>query len=80
MVIAPDRHGTGTNALLVSARESFDFYFGEGSCTKHLALAGERGWPVALCRRQELEFDLDTPEDLVRWTEARSVANVVQRA
>src|SRR6185295_652448 len=70
MAIAPDRHGTGTNALLVSARESFDFCFGEGSCAKHLALAAERGWRTAIVRRRELEFDLDTPEDLDRWSDA----------
>lgn len=69
LVIAPDRHGTGTNALLASAREPVDFRFGTGSCAAHVALAGERGWQAALCRRPELEFDLDTPEDLARWRE-----------
>ena len=72
LVIAPDRHGNGTNALLASARESIDYRFGEGSCAAHVALAAERGWQVALCRRPELEFDLDTPEDLKRWTETRA--------
>ena len=69
LVIAPDRHGTGTNAVLLDARETFDFHFGEGSCAKHAALAAERGWQTVLCRRPELEFDLDTPEDLARWRE-----------
>src|SRR5262245_34395638 len=44
MVIAPDRHGTGTNALLLYAGQALDFRFGEGSCASHLALAAERGW------------------------------------
>ena len=69
LVIAPDRHGNGTNALLSSARERVDYRFGEGSCAAHVALAHERGWKVALVRRPELEFDLDTPDDLARWTE-----------
>jgi 2-phospho-L-lactate guanylyltransferase len=67
MVIAPDRSGAGTNAILVSAQPPFEFRFGERSCARHLALAAERGWQASLCRRAELEFDLDTPEDLVAW-------------
>ena len=74
MVIAPDRHETGTNALLVSAREAFDFHFGEGSCAKHAALAAERGWRAVRFRRPEIEFDLDTPADLARWTETPTEA------
>ena len=74
LVIAPDRHGAGTNALLVNAREPFDFQFGEASCARHLALAAAHGWPAVLCRRPELEFDLDTPEDLARWTETETIA------
>jgi 2-phospho-L-lactate guanylyltransferase len=70
MVIAADRAGTGTNVLLVAADEPFEFRFGEASLTRHLALAAERGWQAVLCRRAELEFDLDTPEDLARWTGA----------
>jgi 2-phospho-L-lactate guanylyltransferase len=73
MVIAPDRHGTGTNALLASVEESSEFRFGERSCAAHLALAAERGWRAALCRRPELEFDLDTAEDLARWTESAQI-------
>src|SRR5262245_3109913 len=53
VVIAPDRHGTGTNALLVSARAPFDFQFGEASCAKHRAAAAGRGWPAELCLRPE---------------------------
>ena len=74
MVLAPDRHGAGTNALLLCVAESFEFRFGEGSCAAHLALAARRGWRAALCRRTELEFDLDTPEDLLRWMETRAEA------
>jgi 2-phospho-L-lactate guanylyltransferase len=74
LVIAPDRGGTGTNALLLDAREPFDFRFGEGSCAKHAALGAERGWRTVLVRRPELEFDLDTPEDLARWMETTAEA------
>ena len=69
MVIAPDRAGTGTNALLVGAQQPFEFRFGEGSYARHLSLAAERGWSAAICSRPELAFDLDTPEDFAAWTE-----------
>jgi len=74
LLIAPDRQGTGTNALQVSALETFEFRFGEQSFARHMALAVESGWSATVCRRSELEFDLDTPEDFERWTEARREA------
>jgi len=37
---------------------------------RHLALAEERGMPVAVVRRQELAFDLDRPGDILRLLEA----------
>jgi 2-phospho-L-lactate guanylyltransferase len=67
MVIASDRSGTGTNALLVSAQEPFEFRFGERSFERHLLLAEERGWRAAICSRPELAFDLDTPDDFATW-------------
>ena len=69
MVIAPDKTGTGTNALLVRAQRPFEFRYGEQSFAQHLLLAAERGWTAAICARAELEFDLDTPEDLAAWSE-----------
>jgi 2-phospho-L-lactate guanylyltransferase len=67
VVIAPDKSRRGTNALLVNARCRFDFHYGEGSYPHHLLLAAEHGYTVAICTRPELEFDLDTPEDLAVW-------------
>jgi 2-phospho-L-lactate guanylyltransferase len=68
MVIAPDKAGTGTNALLVSAQKPFEFRYGEQSYTRHLLLSAERGWIAAICARPQLAFDLDTPEDLAAWS------------
>lgn len=65
-VIAPDRHGTGTNAILTDT-QTREFAFGAGSCARHAALARARGMQVALCHRAELAFDLDTPEDYDAW-------------
>lgn len=69
MVIAPDKAGTGTNALLMSAQRPFEFRYGEQSFARHLLLSAERGWTAAICARPELAFDLDTPEDLAAWQE-----------
>jgi 2-phospho-L-lactate guanylyltransferase len=65
MVIAPDRRGTGTNALLVS--HCCEFRFGERSYARHLLLAAERGWTAVVVSRPELAFDLDTPADFAAW-------------
>ncbi len=66
MVIAADRHGSGTNALLVDATVR-DFAFGKGSYAQHAALAAARGGHVLPCPHAGLAFDLDTPEDFALW-------------
>lgn len=65
-VIAPDRHGTGTNALLVPAVVR-RFAFGEGSFARHMAMTTDHGLCVRTCRRSALAFDLDTAQDLAAW-------------
>jgi len=65
-VIAPDRHGTGTNGLLVNAVERI-FAFGANSVKRHTADFAARGEQVCLYHRPELAFDLDTAEDLAHW-------------
>jgi 2-phospho-L-lactate guanylyltransferase len=64
VVIVADRHGRGTNALLVAPPDAIEFAFGGDSRQAHLAAARaagarvvELGGPLAL--------DLDTPEDLL---------------
>jgi len=65
-VIAPDRHGTGTNGLLVDAAER-TFAFGASSVIRHSENFAARGEQVSLYHRPELAFDLDTAEDLAHW-------------
>src|SRR3954451_17547104 len=43
VVIVPDRHGTGTNALLLSPPDVMAPAFGEGSFARHAALARAAG-------------------------------------
>jgi 2-phospho-L-lactate guanylyltransferase len=61
VVIVPDRHGTGTNALLLSPPDVMTPAFGEGSFERHARLAG--GNPV-VAHVRTLGLDVDTPDDL----------------
>jgi 2-phospho-L-lactate/phosphoenolpyruvate guanylyltransferase len=66
IAIAPDRHGTGTNALslpLPAARD-FTFAFGPDSFAKHLAEAARLGIGVQVIHSPGLARDVDMPEDL----------------
>ena len=64
VVLVPDRHGTGTNALLLSPPEVIDFAFGPGSRATHAEAARAAG---AVLRELDgpLALDLDTPDDLL---------------
>lgn len=64
--IAPDRHGTGTNALslpLPGALE-FAYHYGPGSCERHLAEAARIGLDMRRIERSALARDVDEPADL----------------
>lgn len=63
-VLAPDRAGTGTNALLLYPPDGLPFAFGVDSFARHLALARQRGIVVATYRAPGMAFDVDRPEDL----------------
>ena len=67
LVLAPDRHGTGTNAVIVDARSDIEFKFGDDSLARYRDWAQASGLRVSVCARRELGFDLDTPEDLAAW-------------
>jgi 2-phospho-L-lactate/phosphoenolpyruvate guanylyltransferase len=64
VVLVPDRHGIGTNALLVSPPDAIGPSFGEASRATHEARAAAAG-----ARYEELDgplsLDLDTPADLL---------------
>ncbi len=63
-VIVPDRHGTGTNALLLSPPDALRPAFGPGSCRRHEARARATGLEVQTVEVESLALDVDTPEDL----------------
>jgi 2-phospho-L-lactate guanylyltransferase len=66
--IVPDRHGTGTNALVLSPPGAIVPAFGEGSCARHVALAREAGVPFGVEELASLGLDLDTPADVIALT------------
>jgi 2-phospho-L-lactate guanylyltransferase len=64
VVIVPDRHGSGTNALLLQPPAVLTPAFGPGSFARHAALAHGAGAAVRVGRLPSLELDVDTPGDL----------------
>lgn len=75
-VIVPDRHGTGTNALLLTPPGSLRPSFGPDSCHRHASDARAAGTAHAVVDVPSLALDVDTPGDLaaLKATLAASVA------
>jgi 2-phospho-L-lactate guanylyltransferase len=63
-MIVPDRHGTGTNALLLSPPGLLAPAFGPGSCRRHREAATAAGMTAEVVAVESLAFDVDTAEDL----------------
>jgi 2-phospho-L-lactate/phosphoenolpyruvate guanylyltransferase len=68
VAIVPDRHGTGTNALVLSPPSAIRPAFGEGSRARHVEAARQAGVPFAVEELPSLALDLDTPADVVALT------------
>ncbi len=64
VVIAPDRHGKGTNALLISPAGLIEYDFGENSFQRHCNLVKKAGARLEIVNLPSLGLDLDSPEDL----------------
>jgi 2-phospho-L-lactate guanylyltransferase len=64
VVIVPDRHGTGTNGLLLTPPGAIAPSFGPGSCERHTRLAQAAGVACRVQRLASLLLDIDTGEDL----------------
>jgi 2-phospho-L-lactate/phosphoenolpyruvate guanylyltransferase len=64
VVVAPDRHRNGTNALLISPPGLIKYEFGLRSFERHCELAAKAGARLEICNLPSLAFDVDWPEDL----------------
>jgi 2-phospho-L-lactate guanylyltransferase len=63
-VIVPDRHGQGTNALLLSPPDAIAPAFGPGSRERHTEAARAAGVTCAVEQVPTLALDVDTGQDL----------------
>jgi 2-phospho-L-lactate guanylyltransferase len=64
VVIVPDRHGSGTNALRLAPPDVIWPAFGHGSFARHAARGAGVGAAVRIAPAPSLELDVDTPGDL----------------
>jgi 2-phospho-L-lactate guanylyltransferase len=64
VVIVPDRHGTGTNGLLLAPPGAIPPSFGPDSRERHTALALAAGVAVRIEQPPSLLLDIDTGDDL----------------
>ncbi len=64
VIVIPDRHGTGTNGLLLTPPNVMTPSFGPGSCARHgeLAASLEQSWRTQ--QVSSLQLDIDTGADL----------------
>jgi 2-phospho-L-lactate guanylyltransferase len=62
-MIVPDRHGAGTNALLLTPPDALTPSFGEGSRQRHTELAAAQGSTAEIVEVPSLALDIDTGED-----------------
>lgn len=74
VVLASDRRGLGTNALLLRGAERF-FLFGPDSAARHRAAAAAHGLSVIRVERPALSFDLDEEQD---WAELRRHLDIAE--
>jgi 2-phospho-L-lactate guanylyltransferase len=75
VVIAPDRHRRGTNAMLMLPAGLIEYDFGENSFQRHCERAKKAGANLEIVELPSLGLDLDLPEDLeiIRKMEAEKV-------
>jgi 2-phospho-L-lactate/phosphoenolpyruvate guanylyltransferase len=70
VVVVPDRHGSGTNALLLAPPDAITPAFGEGSRRRHLRAALDAGITPAVEPLVSLGLDIDTADDLATLSAA----------
>ncbi|MEA2254367.1 MAG: 2-phospho-L-lactate/phosphoenolpyruvate guanylyltransferase [Solirubrobacteraceae bacterium] len=64
VTVVPDRHGTGTNALLLTPPDVIAPSFGPGSRERHEQAAAAAGARARIAQPRSLVLDVDTADDL----------------
>jgi len=64
ITLVPDRHGDGTNVVVLPAGCGFRFAYGPGSFARHRAEAARLGIAVHVVHDPRLGWDVDLPADL----------------
>jgi 2-phospho-L-lactate guanylyltransferase len=73
VVIVPDRHGIGTNGLLLTPPNALAPTFGPGSCRRHRERAAAAAAECRVAQLPSLLLDVDTPRDLDALREALDI-------
>jgi 2-phospho-L-lactate/phosphoenolpyruvate guanylyltransferase len=77
VVIVPDRHGTGTNGLLLRPPTAIEPSFGPDSLKRHVAAAEAAGVAHRVEKLPSLVFDVDTSDDLAVVAEAIEASRAI---
>jgi 2-phospho-L-lactate guanylyltransferase len=64
VTVVPDRHGTGTNALVLMPPDAIEPAFGPDSRARHEQAAADGGIPCDIADVETLAIDVDTADDL----------------
>jgi 2-phospho-L-lactate guanylyltransferase len=79
VVLAPDRHGSGTNAVLSHPVGLARFAFGTGSFNIHRIAAMHAGADIEIYRSPGTSLDIDTLDDL-DYLDAHRISTAMQYA
>lgn len=76
VVIAPDRRGSGTNALLSCPPGLIEYAFGPQSFPSHLERARKAGARLEICELPSLALDVDVPDDLAHLSAGTNAGRI----
>lgn len=68
LLLCSDRHEQGTNALVIPTGVEFQFWYGRDSFHRHQQEAGRRGLACQIVELPGIQFDLDTEQDYMVFT------------
>ena len=67
----------GTNALLISLPNDFEFKFGKNSFHKHIKVGSKLKLEKNIFRLDSLTFDIDEPKDLTQaWFSMNHISKI----